>query len=516
MDKSMRILIVEDQPYDVELAVREIKKIIKLFEFQSVDNPDDFLKAIPHFQPDLIISDYLMPLFTGLDVIRLTKEHAPLVPVIIFTGSINEETAAEAVKSGAVDYVLKDNYKRLQQAILYAIEIKKMWQERVLSEEKLRISEERYRLISSITTDYMFTAEIKKDGSHEMEWIGGAFEKMTGYTIEECKAIGGFNALVHPDDLNRSERNIKNISESNTPNIDEFRFIKKNGEIRWVRAYAHPVWDKKEKRVVRMYGAVQDINDRKVAEEELVKLNADLENIVKERTIELERTNTNLLVEIEERTKAEELINQQLMEKEILLKEVHHRVKNNMQVIISMLNLQSSFVKNKKIVSILHDSQSRIKTMALIHEKLYQTKDFSNIDFSEYVYNLFEYLYSSFRSSNQEIEYNINIKKYQINIDTIISLGLIINELTSNSFKYAFEGMSKGKINILLDKKDDKTLVLSLDDNGKGLPANFDYKNTDSLGLQLVCLLTEQIQGKLEVKNLNKGTKFLVFFPLNN
>ncbi|HQH19602.1 MAG TPA: ATP-binding protein, partial [Bacteroidales bacterium] len=93
---------------------------------------------------------------------------------------------------------------------------------------------------------------------------------------------------------------------------------------------------------------------------------------------------------------------------------------------------------------------------------------------------------------------------------------LIINELTSNSFKYAFEGMSKGKINILLDKKDDKTLVLSLDDNGKGLPANFDYKNTDSLGLQLVCLLTEQIQGKLEVKNLNKGTKFLVFFPLNN
>lgn len=265
-----------------------------------------------------------------------------------------------------------------------------------------------------------------------------------------------------------------------------------------------------------MYGAVQDINDRKVAEEELVKLNADLENIVKERTIELERTNTNLLVEIEERTKAEELINQQLMEKEILLKEVHHRVKNNMQVIISMLNLQSSFVKNKKIVSILHDSQSRIKTMALIHEKLYQTKDFSNIDFSEYVYNLFEYLYSSFRSSNQEIEYNINIKKYQINIDTIISLGLIINELTSNSFKYAFEGMSKGKINILLDKKDDKTLVLSLDDNGKGLPANFDYKNTDSLGLQLVCLLTEQIQGKLEVKNLNKGTKFLVFFPLNN
>ena len=184
-----------------------------------------------------------------------------------------------------------------------------------------------------------------------------------------------------------------------------------------------------------------------------------------------------------------------------------------MQVIVSILNLQASFIKNKKIVELLQDSQSRIKTMALIHEKLYQTKDFSNIDFTEYINNLFKYLFTSYKSPKQNVEYKINIAPIPLNIDTVISLGLITNELVSNSFKYAFAEKEDCVIKISFKKADKNHLVFSVTDNGKGLPAEFDYKNTESLGLQLVCLLSEQIQGILDVKSSDQGTIFSVKFP---
>jgi PAS domain S-box-containing protein len=263
-------------------------------------------------------------------------------------------------------------------------------------------------------------------------------------------------------------------------------------------------------------GIIEDITERKLIEDRIRKINEELEELVKERTLELENTNVDLQKEIVERTKAEEYIKHQLEEREVLLKEIHHRVKNNMQIIISILNLQASFIKNKKIVNILQDSQNRVKTMALIHEKLYQSKDFSNINFSEYITNLLKYLFTSYQSPEQQIEYKINIESFAMDMDTIISLGLVTNELVSNSFKYAFAGEVNCMIDISLKKHDDQNLVMIIKDNGKGLPPGFDYKHTESLGLQLVCLLTEQIQGKLEVESSDNGTIFSIIFPSSN
>jgi PAS domain S-box-containing protein len=514
MKEPIRILVAEDQVSDYELAQREIKHVIKSCEFQRVETREEFLAALQNFQPDLVVTDYTMPHFDGLTAISLAQQYAPLVPVIIFTGSIDEETAAESVKAGAVDYVLKERIIRLRQAVLHALEKKQMWHERILADEKLRTSEERYRLISTVTSDYMFSTMVKPDGTLDLNWVAGAFEKITGYdTIEEYKANGGWIATIHPDDVAKDKADMANLL-ANKQVVSEIRTIKKSGEIIWVRVYAHPVWDESKNCLVGIYGAAQDISERKNAEEQTLKLNQELEKLVKERTIELENTNVNLQNEITERTKAEEYIKHQLEEREILLKEIHHRVKNNMQVIISILNLQASFIKNKKIISILQDSQSRIKAMALIHEKLYQTKDFSNINFSEYVTNLVKYLFTSYKSPKQEVEYEILTDPYPISIDTTISLGLITNELVSNSFKYAFAGETSGRIEVSLKKYDERHLIFSMKDNGKGLPPEFDYKNTESLGLQLVCLLTEQIQGELDVKSSDKGTSFSVIFPM--
>ena len=214
--------------------------------------------------------------------------------------------------------------------------------------------------------------------------------------------------------------------------------------------------------------------------------------------------------DISEKRQAEEKIVESLREKEILLKEVHHRVKNNMQVISSILNLQSSYVKDKNTLNILKESQNRIKSMAFIHESLYQTKDFSKINFSEYVTNLSRNLVHSYEVMEGKILLNLNVQNIFLNLDQSIPCGLIINELISNSLKYAFKGKKRGIITVEIKQKADN-IVMSISDNGAGLPKKIDFRNTDSLGLQLVVTLTEQIDGTISLDN-KKGTKFTIRF----
>lgn len=284
---------------------------------------------------------------------------------------------------------------------------------------------------------------------------------------------------------------------------DEVEFEK--GKKTFMYGTYTPLFDS-EGKLFGMSAAVMDISKQKAIEEEIVQLNQSLEDKVQQRTLEL-------MNEVGERVKAETQVKQQLAEKEVLLKEIHHRVKNNMQVIISILNLQLSNIKDEKIIRILRDSQARIKTMALVHEKLYETKDFSNIDLLDYIKNLFEFLSSIYKSPNEHIECKITGKPIFINIDHVISLGLITNEIVTNSFKYAFEKNVKGKIEIKIICIDKQTIKYSISDNGKGFPEGFDYRTATSLGLQLVSILTEQIQGTLEVNSSAKGTAFIITFP---
>ena len=215
--------------------------------------------------------------------------------------------------------------------------------------------------------------------------------------------------------------------------------------------------------------------------------------------------------DITERKRTEEQIKASLREKEVLLKEIHHRVKNNMQVIISLLNLQSKHVKDKHDLEIFKDSQNRIKSMALIHDKLYQSKDLASIDFAEYTENLASHLFNTYSVSSSAIKLVADIKDVPLDIDTAIPCGLIINELISNSLKYAFPDGQEGEIRIKLYASKDDTSTLIVCDNGIGLPEDLDFRNTESLGLQVVVALVEQLKGTIELDR-SEGTAFKIVF----
>lgn len=208
----------------------------------------------------------------------------------------------------------------------------------------------------------------------------------------------------------------------------------------------------------------------------------------------------------------EEKITQSLKEKDVLLKEVHHRVKNNMQVISSILNLQSSYVKDTYALNLLKECQNRIKSMAFIHESLYQTKNFESVNFSEYVTTLSKNLVHTYSINTKKIKLILTLDKLYLSLDASIPCGLIINEIISNSLKYAFPDNRDGIIFVNLAVVKNKVSI-EVGDNGIGIPDSVDVKNTQTLGLQLVDTLVEQINGTIKLIR-KKGTIFSIEFNI--
>ncbi len=207
---------------------------------------------------------------------------------------------------------------------------------------------------------------------------------------------------------------------------------------------------------------------------------------------------------------SESSLSTSLKEKEALLKEVHHRVKNNIQIISSLLHLQANHISDNMALEIINDSRNRVQSMALIHDKLYRSKDLTNIDFASYVRDLTSYLQHSFVLSESLIDISIDIDEIYMSVDTAIPLGLIINELFTNSLKHAFPDARKGEIVISSHKTNERELSLIVADNGVGFPKNLSFPNTQSLGLQLVETLIDQLNGAVEVESNKNGTKFKI------
>jgi two-component sensor histidine kinase len=226
---------------------------------------------------------------------------------------------------------------------------------------------------------------------------------------------------------------------------------------------------------------------------------------------ELARRAQELQLELLERRRIEEQIKASLQEKEVLLKEVHHRVKNNLQVISSLLDLQAGHSRDARVIEMFRDSQNRVSSMGLIHERLYQAEDLARVDFAEYIQGLVNNLFYSYSADAAAISLEIRVEDVVLDVDRGIPCGLIVNELVSNSLKYAFPAGRQGRLQVHMRHQDD-SLVLVVADDGIGIPEEFDVGRTTSLGLRLVSTLVRQLKGSLTLSR-DEGTRFSVQFP---
>jgi len=342
--------------------------------------------------------------------------------------------------------------------------------DRKRAEQALRESEARFRTMADTAPVLIWMT----DSNGQLNYFNKVWLAFKGRTMkEEIKA--GKSEGIHPDDFNSSLENYSSSFNVRDEFQMEYRLKRYDGNYRWMLDTGIPRFTEDEN-FIGYIGSCIDITDRKQFEEQ---------------------------------------IHDSLKEKEILLKEIHHRVKNNLQIISSLLSLQSNYVKDQNTLEIFKESQNRVRSMALIHEKLYQKGDLSQVNFKEYVEDLVSSLYSTYRDKTKNINFSINIKELLINMDLAISLGLILNELISNALKYAFPNKPEGEINVIFRSDGKNNYILTISDNGIGLPKNFEFPGTETLGLQLVKSLVEQHDAEIEF-NRNGGTEIKITFLHGN
>ncbi len=338
------------------------------------------------------------------------------------------------------------------------------------TQQALIDSELKYRtLIENMSEVILYV-----DNDDRIIFVNDNAYDMFGYTKKE---LIGFvaNELLVEEEYRDFIKERNKLRRHGFADKYEVKMRKKTGEIMWVEISGAPLKDTNGN-IIGSIGIHSDITDRK---------------------------------------KYENTIENSLKQKEMLLKEIHHRVKNNLQIISSLIKLQSSHVKDKEIHSMFAESQNRIRTMALIHEKLYRSSDISVIEFYDYIKNLVDNLYTTYGISIDRVKPVFEFRSIYLDIDTAIPCGLIINELVSNCLKYAFPALMKGTISINLVEKGSGEYLMTIKDSGIGVPDDIDFHNSTSLGLKLVKILSEQLGGKVELIR-GGGTEFRISFKQSN
>ena len=344
--------------------------------------------------------------------------------------------------------------------------------QRKLAEIALQETEERYKGLFERSFDAIFLHDFEGNFLD----ANAIALNMLGYDKEDIPSLN-FSSLLSEDQLPIAIEALREVLKTGIQKFtNEFKLKKKDGGYVWVETRASLLY--RNEKPFAIQGLARDITERKINEEK---------------------------------------INASLREKEILLKEIHHRVKNNLQIIKSLLNLQSRKIQDEKLLRLFSDSQNRIRAIALIHEKLYKSKDLSSIDFDEYIKTMIQELHMLF-TENVHIAIHTELESILLNIQQAIPCGLILNELLTNAFKYAFpDGLkTEAAIAISLYRDSNNRIVLIVSDNGVGIPEDIAIEDAESLGLQLITILAkDQLEGDIELERKG-GTKFTISFPLKS
>lgn len=593
MDTSYRILMLEDVESDAELIQAELRHADFTCECRWTDNETDFKQLIKDFSPDIVLSDYSMPAYDGMAALQYVLEASPFTPVIIVTGSINEETAVACMQAGAADYILKDKLKRLGPAVTHAVEAERTRKERMLLQKEIVQKEAYYRSILQymhdeivvISKDYTITdinnSELKFLGKKREEIVGKhCYEALYGFETPcpdygwECyhphvfatgervryqrRTAGSDGKPVTADilisplfdethtvtHLIESYRDITDLVEAKESLLKLSTAVQQSpaavilmdldGKVEYVNAAFTAITGYAEEEIIGNSMEILNFGDFTPAERD--ELYAAVQTGVPEKHIfhnrkkdgteywassqfaPLSNVNGELTGFVEVQEDFTELVQNRkqiendLREKQQLLHEVYHRVNNNLQIVISLLNMQQDLTDIPGEQDILRTAKNRLETMAIIENSIYGESNFNQIRVSDIITAIFDMLRDSYSIPYGSIILKKEITSGELALIHAQPLGLLIHELFSNCIRHAFPH-GKGTIHVTLENPDSTSFILEVADDGVGLPPSFDPKESQSTGFNLVYLLGEgQLGGKLLIKS-EQGTRVTLTFP---
>ncbi len=444
-----KILNKEEVQLDTLFPSTEQKRFEELYDLHKES------RSILHNQ-FLIKDNNNSEIPIDVTIVSTTFEEKDATMIIFKDVSLQNQLAREMLRAEMAE----ETNKKMAKEIKERIRAEKLLQEQFLRSNAIFDSSSNTLLLTLDTQ-----LKISSFNSHCQHY----FQYLTGKVMSTGISFPDFfGSVLRPIDLKLFTRLLNKVRSGESKQHEVSFSV--NGKMIWMEIFFNPIYDS-EGNVTELSLVAHDITEKKNTEKEIV---------------------------------------ESLKEKEVLLKEIHHRVKNNLQVISSILNLQSSFVKDTRTLEILEESRNRIRSMAIIHENLYQTTNFSSINFSDYLMNLTGNLISSYRIHSGYIELRTDMDKVELILDQAIPCGLLVNELITNALKYAFPNDASGEIFVGLKEKNGR-ILLEIRDNGVGLPKEFDILSSDTLGLQLVTTLVEQLDGEIKFDS-SKGIKYLITF----
>jgi PAS domain S-box-containing protein len=401
-------------------------------------------------------------------MLHVTPLSSKLGGAVVAHTSITELKQAEEALRCAHDQLEQRVQERTVQLTELNESLRREVEERRVAETRLRESEERYRAVVQDQTELV--SRLRADGT--FLFVNDVFCRTFGKAAEEL--IGQrWVPVAHPDDVSAMEGQLATLSPQHPVVRVENRVFDSEGRVRWMefvnRGFFGPGGE-----LIEIQSVGRDVTERK---------------------------------------QAEDAIRAALQERETLLKEVHHRVKNNLQVISSLLHMQSLHTPDRTSVELFRESQHRVRSMALVHERLYRSQDFRHVDFTSYIEHLANYLFRSYQINSDCIALACDVYEVHLPLDAAVPCGLLVNELISNCLKHAFPGRERGRILVELTPVNEAEVLLSVSDDGVGLPPSIEPEGADTFGMQLIVALVDQLHGRLEVRR-EAGTTMRVVFPL--